>query len=67
MLKRMGKEKAPPGARAIIVLEVWKVTTSCGTGVPIIGTLQTREEELSVRTGSFNARLGSALTSPCVE
>ena len=35
MLERMGK-KAFPGARAIIDLKVWKVSTSCGMAVPLL-------------------------------
>lgn len=49
MLRKMGKKETPPGARAIVLLEVWKVTTSCGTGVPIIGEVQSLEEEMEVR------------------
>ena len=48
MLRKMGKTETPPGARAIVVLDVWKVTTSCGTGVPIIGEVQSLEEEMEV-------------------
>ena len=36
LLKKMGKERID-GARAVIVLDVWKVQTSCGYGVPKIG------------------------------
>ena len=35
LLRKMGKERVD-GARAVIVLDVWKVQTSCGYGVPKI-------------------------------
>jgi len=35
LLGRMGKKKVE-SARAVILLDVWKVQTSCGYGVPII-------------------------------
>ncbi|MCJ1359846.1 MAG: hypothetical protein MMC33_009849 [Icmadophila ericetorum] len=36
---KMGKKaEAVKGARAVILLDVWKVQTSCGFGVPIYGT-----------------------------
>ncbi|KAL9088463.1 MAG: hypothetical protein Q9165_006187 [Trypethelium subeluteriae] len=34
-MQRMGKELA--GARAVILLDVWKVQTACGFGVPLMG------------------------------
>ena len=40
-LKRMGKT-ALPGTRAVILLDIWKVQTSCGYGVPLLN----KESEL---------------------
>ncbi|KAF2189559.1 hypothetical protein K469DRAFT_700777 [Zopfia rhizophila CBS 207.26] len=34
---RMGSDIELTGARAIILLDVWKVQTSCGFGVPLVG------------------------------
>lgn len=34
-LQRMGRER-PPSARCVVVLDIWKVGTSCGYGVPRI-------------------------------
>ncbi|KAH0543397.1 hypothetical protein FGG08_002255 [Glutinoglossum americanum] len=34
-IKRMGKERID-GARAVVLLDVWMVQTSCGFGVPIV-------------------------------
>ncbi|KAL2001971.1 hypothetical protein VTN02DRAFT_923 [Thermoascus thermophilus] len=39
-LERMGLE-AVAGARAVVVLDIWKVQTSCGYGIPVL----TAEEE----------------------
>lgn len=35
LLQKMGKEKVE-GARAVVVLRVWKAQTTCGFGVPLI-------------------------------
>ncbi|TVY94174.1 Pyridoxamine 5'-phosphate oxidase family protein [Lachnellula willkommii] len=45
LMGRMGKKRVD-GARAVIVLTVWKVQTSCGYGVPRI-----REGEMDVEKG----------------
>ncbi|TVY42744.1 Pyridoxamine 5'-phosphate oxidase family protein [Lachnellula subtilissima] len=45
LLRRMGKKRVD-GARAVIMLTVWKVQTSCGYGVPRI-----REGEMDVEKG----------------
>ncbi|KAI1077468.1 hypothetical protein F5B20DRAFT_592783 [Whalleya microplaca] len=42
-IKSMGKEKIA-GTRAVIVLDIWKVQTSCGYGVPILGTVSDTTE-----------------------
>jgi len=34
---KMGSDVEPTGARAIILLDVWKVQTSCGFGMPLVG------------------------------
>ncbi|MCJ1340840.1 hypothetical protein MMC09_006136 [Bachmanniomyces sp. S44760] len=40
-VKRMGKGKGEVlGARAVILLDVWKVQTSCGFGVPLLDTFK---------------------------
>ncbi|APA15522.1 hypothetical protein SS1G_13473 [Sclerotinia sclerotiorum 1980 UF-70] len=46
LLSKMGKTKVD-GARAIILLDVWKVQTSCGYGVPILTPLSTQIENPS--------------------
>ncbi|TVY43341.1 Pyridoxamine 5'-phosphate oxidase family protein [Lachnellula occidentalis] len=45
LMVRMGKKKVD-GARAVIVLDVWKVQTSCGYGVPRI-----REGDMDIEKG----------------
>lgn len=46
LLKRMGKERIE-GARAVILLDVFKVQTSCGFGVPLLTTAPTSEDDKS--------------------
>ena len=53
-LEMMGKRRFD-GARAVIFLDVWKVQTSCGTGVPLIGRPQSTEEEAENDDGASNA------------
>ncbi|CAD6569713.1 MAG: hypothetical protein ASARMPRED_003115 [Alectoria sarmentosa] len=43
LLKKMGKERIE-GARAVILLDIFKVQTSCGFGVPLLTTAPTSEE-----------------------
>lgn len=45
LLERMGVGERVQGARAIIVLKVWKVGTSCGMSVPLLEGAQSRDEE----------------------
>ncbi|KAI9722026.1 MAG: hypothetical protein M1812_001986 [Candelaria pacifica] len=44
LLGRMGKKRVD-GGRAIIVLDVWKVQTSCGYGVPLLDCSPTSSDE----------------------
>ncbi|KAI9758059.1 MAG: hypothetical protein M1835_000625, partial [Candelina submexicana] len=53
LLKRMGKERVD-GGRAIIVLDIWKVQTSCGYGVPLLSTsTMASDEAASVDTQAY--------------
>ncbi|KAB8627226.1 hypothetical protein FH972_026059 [Carpinus fangiana] len=54
-IERMGK-KRDAGQRAVIMLEVWKVITSCGTGVPLVGRPQSLEEEMENDDGASDAK-----------
>lgn len=49
LLQRMGKERIE-GARAVISLDVFKVQTSCGFGVPLLTTAPTSEGTTSGET-----------------
>ncbi|CAF9933180.1 MAG: hypothetical protein ALECFALPRED_005496 [Alectoria fallacina] len=49
LLRKMGKERIE-GARAVILLDVFKVQTSCGFGVPLLTTAPTSEEGDTVET-----------------
>ncbi|MCJ1404364.1 hypothetical protein MMC11_007589 [Xylographa trunciseda] len=40
-VSRMGKGEAVPGTRAVVVLDVWQVQTSCGWGVPLLSPSST--------------------------
>ncbi len=53
LLGRMGKRRVD-GGRAIIVLDVWKVQTSCGYGVPLLSTSSpSRDGDGSVDAQSY--------------
>lgn len=45
LVKRMGKGSVPKGTRAVIYLDVWKVQTSCGFGVPVANFEEGRFED----------------------
>ncbi|KAL8854347.1 MAG: hypothetical protein Q9221_000834 [Calogaya cf. arnoldii] len=49
MIAKMGKQRVA-GARAVILLEVWKVQTSCGYGVPFLPT-PSIEDVKAIETG----------------
>ncbi|QSZ36001.1 hypothetical protein DSL72_007125 [Monilinia vaccinii-corymbosi] len=53
LVLKMGKEHVV-GARAVILLDVWKVQTSCGYGVPIITPLSIQMQDPS--TGPWTDR-----------
>lgn len=58
LIEKMGKRKVE-GARAVIVLDVFKVQTSCGYGVPKLGkgkTASGKEEEEGRYEGGFEDR-----------
>ncbi|KAI5804116.1 pyridoxamine phosphate oxidase family protein [Peziza echinospora] len=48
IVEKMGKS-VPAGARAVIMLDVWKVQTSCGYGVPIVSAEGVFEERETLR------------------
>lgn len=66
-IRRMGKEPGP-GQRAVIMLHVWRVITSCGTGVPLISAPQGTDgvaeadddDEVEVEGASGDGEKGAA-------
>ncbi|KAL3421553.1 pyridoxamine phosphate oxidase-like protein [Phlyctema vagabunda] len=58
LLARMGKHKKVDGARAIILLDVWKVQTSCGYGVPKLKPSLASHEDEKEGEGEQDARMG---------
>ncbi|KAF7854572.1 hypothetical protein EAF04_010381 [Stromatinia cepivora] len=57
LLSKMGKANVD-GARAIVLLDVWKVQTSCGYGVPILTPLTTQIENPSLGPWTNRKTLG---------
>lgn len=58
LIKRMGENIELPGSRAVILLHVWKVQTSCGFGVPLAEKPVTTsgDYEASTPSGGFSHR-----------
>ncbi|KAL9109230.1 MAG: hypothetical protein Q9227_006155 [Pyrenula ochraceoflavens] len=57
-LARFTGGKPPTGARAIIMLEVWKVQTSCGFGVPIMVGFASEGDEEKGKEGGKKGEIG---------
>ncbi|KAL7276620.1 hypothetical protein RUND412_000386 [Rhizina undulata] len=55
-IEKMGKDKELKGARAVILLDIFKVQTSCGFGVPILTISPGETEEKGVPKAVFEDR-----------